>query len=218
METVEEYFKWLHDRNEKSVEEIHKKETSRLKWEFTDTLYSFYGIFVVGLKIYSGKNNISDFKEILKNEGIKVSNRQRESKTFFEEFVKYFSNEVKDEGIKIAVDELKNLDVLGKFLSVYTSIGNVFPIWPGGNEHRGKYGCYDIPDIYFNDKEIVKYSQHFFNTYCTNNFMERIRYGKYCTLTSDDLLNFSKDKYIDFLIYIFETICEREKNINTTLK
>lgn len=137
------------------------------------------------------------------------------------EFVKRFSGEVtveENKKIKIAVDELKNLKEMKNFLNVYTSIGNVFPIWPGGNQHRGTSGCYDIPDIYFNNDDIVNYSEHFFNTYCTNNFMERIRYGKYCTLTLSSLLNFNREEYRNFLIHIHDTICEREEKINNILE
>jgi uncharacterized protein with ParB-like and HNH nuclease domain len=38
---------------------------------------------------------------------------------------------------------------LNAFLKVYFSIGNVIPIWPGGNTARGVMGLYDIPEIFF---------------------------------------------------------------------
>ena len=39
---------------------------------------------------------------------------------------------------------------LVNFIKLYFSIGNVIPIWPGGNEVRGKMGIYDIPELFFN--------------------------------------------------------------------
>lgn len=45
--------------------------------------------------------------------------------------------------------KLNMLKELKDFLSVYNSIGNIIPIWPGGNESRDKFGCYDLPELYF---------------------------------------------------------------------
>lgn len=68
METVEEYFEWKNNQGEQSLEKKYIKETKKLKWKFTDTLYSFLGIFYVGLKVYCGVNDFSDLKEILNKE------------------------------------------------------------------------------------------------------------------------------------------------------
>ena len=37
------------------------------------------------------------------------------------------------------------------YIKSYCCIGNVIPIWPGGNEARGKMGIYDIPELFFNE-------------------------------------------------------------------
>lgn len=35
-------------------------------------------------------------------------------------------------------------------LPKYFDVGNVIPIWPGGNENKGKTkGCFDIQELYF---------------------------------------------------------------------
>ena len=39
-------------------------------------------------------------------------------------------------------------------MEVYYSIGNIISIWPGGNENRGKFGCYDLPEFYFSKDKI----------------------------------------------------------------
>lgn len=204
-----------------SLEDDYRNKTNKLwGWDYTDVLYSFLGVFVVGLKIYCGSNEYANLKEILAKE-IQISKRQVEySWNFIRKFVKHYSEKDKDNKIKIAVDELKNLKEMKEFINVYSSIGNVFPIWPGGNVHKGKAsnGCYDIPDIYFNKGDIINYSKYFFNTFCTNSFMEKIIDGDYCTLTHDLILNFNREKYRSFLIHIHDTICEREEKINSTLK
>lgn len=44
--------------------------------------------------------------------------------------------------------------IIREFAIVYNTIGNLIPLWPGGNEFKGtcfidgEY-CYDIPDIFF---------------------------------------------------------------------
>lgn len=162
-----------------SLEKDYRKETHKLGWgNYTDVLYSFLGVFVVGLKVYCGSKEYANLKEILAKE-IQISVHQIEySWNFVTTFVKHYSEKDKDNKIKIAVDELKNLKEMKEFINVYSSIGNVYPIWPGGNEHKGTgtNGCYDIPDIYFNKEDIRNYSKHFFNAFCTNNFMEMTQF------------------------------------------
>lgn len=199
-----------------TVEMEHKKATDKLGWKWSDVLYSFLGVYVVGLKIYCSENECGNLKKIWSKE-YSVGIRQHEySWKFILDFVNYYSAKDKDNEIKKDINDLNG--EITNFIDVYKSIGNIFPIWPGGNEHRGKNGCYDIPDIYFNKEGIHNYSEHFFNTFCTNNFMERIRYGKYSTLTCESMLKFSREEYKKFLIYIHDTICEREEKINTLLK
>lgn len=204
-----------------SLEKYYREKTNKLGWgDYTDVLYSFLGVFVVGLKVYCGSNEYANLKKILAKE-IQISVHQIEySWNFIRAFVKHYSEKDNNNKIKIAVDELKNLKEMKEFTNVYGSIGNVFPIWPGGNEHKGTgtNGCYDIPDIYFNKEDIRNYSKHFFNTFCTNNFMEKIINGDYCTLTHDSILNFDREKYRNFLIHIHDTICEREEKINIKLE
>lgn len=200
------------------VETEHKKTTDRLGWKWSDVLYSFLGVYVVGLKIYCSENESGNLKKIWSKEYSIGIHQHEYSRKFILEFVNYYSAKDKDNKIKNDINELKELKEINDFISVYSSIGNVFPIWPGGNEHRGKNGCYDIPDIYFNKEGIHNYSEHFFNTFCTNNFMENIRYGKYSTLTRESMLKFNREEYKNFLIYIHDTICEREEKINMLLK
>lgn len=205
-----------------SLEKDYRTKTNKLGWgDFTDVLYSFLGVFVVGLKVYCGENKCANLLEIWAKNNKKGNYKIEYSWNFIRAFIEYYSKEVDGEEnkkIKIAVDELINLKEINNFISVYSSIGNVFPIWPGGNVNRGTKGCYDFPDIYFNTEGIHNYSEHFYNSFCANNFMEKIRYGKYKTLTRESMLMFNKVDYGNFLIYIYDTICERAENINIILK
>lgn len=51
--------------------------------------------------------------------------------------------------------DLNKLKEMKEFIEVYQTIGNIIPMWPEGNVHRGQNQCYDIQDIYFN-KETTK--------------------------------------------------------------
>ncbi len=45
-----------------------------------------------------------------------------------------------------ALNSYMEISILPK----YFDVGNVIPIWPGGNENKGKTkGCFDIQELYF---------------------------------------------------------------------
>lgn len=126
-----------------SIESKYEKEIKTLKWDYADVLFSFRGIYVIGLSIYY-KNNFEWRGKILKPINPKPSNpdQQAYSRIFLKaNYEKY--------GV---LNELKELK---EFIRVYNSIGNLIPIWPGGNIHRGQNKCYDIPSIYFIDCHII---------------------------------------------------------------
>jgi len=52
METVKEILEWKNNKKEKSLEEMFLDEKEKLEWDVTDTLYSFLGIYVIGLRSY----------------------------------------------------------------------------------------------------------------------------------------------------------------------
>ncbi|CAI3367934.1 hypothetical protein [Enterococcus cecorum] len=131
-----------------------------------DVLYSFLGIYALGVWVYNKKKNqdINDFQsEIRKklrkrmNEGI----NQHFYSTLFQlaiqdigENDEIFNDVVEGrvsaiKSLEINVDTLNKNDELQRFISNYSSVGNVIPIWPGGNELKGKSGVFDIPELFF---------------------------------------------------------------------
>ena len=191
MKTVDEIIEWRNNK-EKSVEEMFEEDTKKLGWDKTDTLYSFLGIYVIGLYIFYPD------MFICKNIEIKAGDRRAYSNNYVNENYRQFY-------------ELNDLPELKNFISNYKKIGNVIPIWPGGNEHKGKSYCYDIPDIYFaRYKEWAKALVQIYR--CT--YIENIiRTEK----KVDDFLKMGKGDYKIFLIDIVKIINDRDEKINKEL-
>ncbi len=49
--------------------------------------------------------------------------------------------------------EFNNYQGLQQFIDVYETVGNVIPVWPGGNVHRGQFVA-TIVRYYFNNEKI----------------------------------------------------------------
>jgi len=71
METVKEILEWKNNKKEKSLEEMFLDEKEKLEWDVTDTLYSFLGIYVIGLRsYYPPKFRCTTFQIRTENHGI----------------------------------------------------------------------------------------------------------------------------------------------------
>lgn len=196
METVEEYFEWKSNKKEKSLEEKYIMKTRELKWDFTDTLYSFLGIYAIGLKAYY-PNKFRCTKFQIKTEtGTNVYCN------------KYIFNNYKE------FEELNKLNELKEFIKNYLTIGNLIPIWPGGNMHRGMSQCFDLPEIYFNrhNKFTDSLVQVYKNAYMGNIIENREK------IKFPDILEIDKEKYKKFLKYIVDTIKDRNNSIMCALE
>ena len=151
---VEEWFRWKLDcqflaKNnlEKikypSVEKenillttMDEKVPCSLRWENTDVLYSFLLVYYLGLKV----TNDDAFEKFFSNYKEEFNNQRLN---------KYSSRFLFECSKQKEFEEFNNSSEIKKFLEQYFSIGNVIPIWPGGNEARGKMGIYDIPELFF---------------------------------------------------------------------
>lgn len=131
--TVEGIISWKVGNGKNKTVEIHNKPiTDKLGWVNTDVLYSFLGIYVLGLLAYYPEEyHLSKTKYTIQKENVK----NIYSKNYIERnYSKY--------------RELNENPYLKEYINLYFSVGNLIPIWPGGNSHRGVIGIYDIPEIY----------------------------------------------------------------------
>lgn len=216
IESVEEMFRWklsekilnqygLKKLYYKSVEDVNRSLTESLNWpKELDVLYSFLLVYKLGL-ITINENRFLEIKEEMKKEwNIKLIN------TNSKEFLFRCS---KDDAYK----EFNNCNEITDFLKMYFSIGNVIPIWPGGNEARGKSGLYDIPELFFNRYSV--WTNVLIKHYETA-YLDDVLKGNYFIFSKDefkDIKNFvtriKKDNqvYFDYLASRSKVIREREK-------
>lgn len=149
---VVEFLEW---KNEKNFTDLKRVEEMNSKYENicggskqVDVLYSFLGIYAIGVWVYN-KDKPEMFK-IEKNK-IKVSpnndgkfNQILASKNFL------LSLQYKND-IPLEVEKLNS--VMSPFIKNYFKVGNLIPIWPGGNTLKGNQnnGYMDIPEIFFTE-------------------------------------------------------------------
>jgi hypothetical protein len=126
-----------------SVEKSNSDVIQKLGWgEHTDVLYSFCNIIALGLYIQE-KNKY----EIGNDKRIRLRGNRKWLATHKNlQELKLFN----DKAIKVLIDS----HIIKEFAQLYNTIGNIIPIWPGGNEFKGRCFingayCYDIPDIFF---------------------------------------------------------------------
>ncbi|MCH5280933.1 MAG: hypothetical protein J1E61_05640 [Lachnospiraceae bacterium] len=197
LEDVKDYF----EKKKNSVEKENKAFTDKLGWKITDVLYSFQGIYAIGVYIYypkcfSDKTNIKIYvkeKQNLKGQLLYSGSYLQKNYTSF--------------------SKVNELPEIKEFLKSYYKLGNLIPIWPGGNVSRGMAQCYDIPNVYFNSENKREFSRFFFSDFCSNAHMEEIlsENQKYTDIKT--LLNMNTKDYREFLEYIVGVIDNRTKKL-----
>ncbi len=194
-----------------NLEKKYKGITDKLGWQYTDVLYSFLGIYVLGLYVFYNDNTKENVRYKFEKQGSIIKPTQTQNNRQLAYSRKFIKEEYEQYKKLNELEELKN------FISVYQSIGNIIPTWPGGNSHRGQNKCYDIPDVYFNKEKIKKYTNNFFEVLCENKnfYLDKVLHSKYEKI--EDILSFNEDEYKTFLKYIINVIEEREKLINEWL-
>lgn len=137
MDSVDEMFWWKNLKNENfSVESVNRDYIGKLGWSNPDVLYSFLGIYVIGIFAYYPEKYIrTDYM---------IKNIKRENMYSLDKLT----------GIYHECIELNENTILKAFIKKYFSIGNIMPTWPGANCDRGKSYVYDIPDIYYKQNEL----------------------------------------------------------------
>ncbi|MBQ6675981.1 MAG: hypothetical protein IJM75_07610 [Ruminococcus sp.] len=176
-----------------------------------DTLYSFLGIYAIGIWAY----NHTDYPKLfeIKENTINVKKSPYKKQDWRNLWSKKYCYKIQKGKHKIKVGEL-NKDIK-PFVNVYFSVGNVIPIWPGGNTNKGNiYSCsMDIPEIYF--KKYRSWFDILKNKY-PNAYLEKLDISNERFNSLKIFLNSvdTPDKYKKFLEYIVDVIKYREKSIN----
>lgn len=187
MKEVSDFIEWKNAKNKSSLEENLKAETNALGWIKTDTMYSFLGIYAIGLKAFYPERFSCSGNIIYTKEKTRAYSKRYITKHYME-FTK--------------LNELPDLKI---FLNLYLTLGNVIPMWPGGNVNRGMGHCYDLPEVYFNrNQEWAKILSKTYENACLDTIIENKH-----DINLPDLLRLNEDGYIKFLQYIVENIQSR---------
>lgn len=187
---VEEWFRWKSDKD-KTVEQVNKSNIDDLQWRRVDVLYSFLGVYSIGVYVkYYDKFECPSTV-------IRVKNQKQ--RLYSNEYLKEHYNEFPN---------VNDLEGIKKLLDNYFSIGNIIPIWPGGNVDKGYSGCYDLPELYFN-----KY-QKWFNILIDmydNSKLDILMDKEYSIETTKFLEWVVKDNnYENYLEHVNKVISERK--------
>lgn len=181
------------------------KRISKLGWgEHKDVLYSFIGIFTLGIYIFEKENGDKNRYSIGRDNIIRIAGKHQRlySRKYIIAHLDDFSN-------------LVNTNEIRDFVRVYTTVGNIIPIWPGGNEFKGKAGCYDIPDIFFyqyRDMEKV-YVQHILNKSIEDVALTRFMSGSPYVSDIQNVFEYDMEEYKKFVVHIINEIETRTKEI-----
>ncbi|MFZ2713682.1 MAG: hypothetical protein WAX68_01000 [Streptococcus suis] len=191
----------------KSVEDLLKKETEKLNWQYVDVLFSFKGIYSLGIKAFypnmvgTVQNGTILYPIINKKLN---SKRRLYSGTYLLEYFEEFK-------------ELNNLKELRDFIHIYESLGNLIPVWPGANSHRGVFGVYDLADLYFYDSKIEELGRLYYKNFHSENSVYSI--SRFCFEKSNtsyklqDFLSMNREEYKRFLKHIVEVIKNRNSKL-----
>lgn len=183
------------------------KMISNLGWgDYKDVLYSFLGIFTLGIYIFEMENGNENKYSIGEDKVIRIKGTRQH--LYSRPYISAHFDEFSD---------LANTKEISDFAKVYTSIGNIIPIWPGGNEFKGKAHYYDIPDIFFfeplhADMEKI-YVQHILKKSIEDVALARFMTDSPYVKDIYDVFKYSIKKYKEFVGHIINEIEIRTKEI-----
>ncbi len=198
LQSVEEFF-----QKREIVEKCNEDKINKLKWECPDVLFSFRGIYAIGVFIYYRELFVDNVRtDIIVKDETGVTRQRLYSDKFLSENYPQFS-------------DVNNLQEIKEFLEHYYDIGNIIPTWPGANVNRGMAHCYDIPNIYY--KRHDKFTELIYDKIYSNVFIEEIiENDKYDTV--EKLLKLQRNQYVEFLKYIVNIIENRNLQLQNILQ
>lgn len=184
--------------------------------EMTDVLFSFLGIYSIGVWIYN-----KDKLDVFKIESNKIKLRVEKDKNYNQILCsKKFLLQLQED--KIAGIEVSDLnECLSEFARVYFSVGNLIPMWPGGNKLKGNQnkGFMDIPELffvqYYDWYEILRKREMAY----LEEMAEYLNVNKSCFVSLKSFLDSvnTVEKYEKYIEHVVSVIHERTRVINESL-
>lgn len=194
--SVDDWFDWGKDDKRVTLEDCFFSIThDKLGWEVTDVLYSFLGIYLIGVYTFYKENLYTTDYCIMRSD----KKTTAYSFNYLESNRRHFT-------------KLNELEEMKEFLNELSSIGNIIPVFPGSNVNRGVSYCFDLPEIYFMKyPRMARALDNEYNNgalkYVINNENSK-RYSKL-----NDLFSMTQTEYKEFLRCIVDTIKARNSEI-----
>ena len=198
VQSVEDFF-----QKRQSVEKYNEDKINKLKWECPDVLFSFRGVYAIGVFIHYRQLFVENVRtDIIVKDETGVTRQHLYSDKFLSENYPQFS-------------DVNNLPEIKEFLEHYYDIVNIIPTWPGANVNRGMAHCYDIPNIYY--KRHAKFTELIYDKIYSNAFIDEIiENDEYDTV--EKLLKLDPNQYVKFLKYIVKIIKKRNRQLQNILQ
>ena len=198
VQSVEDFF-----QKRQSVEKYNEDKINKLKWECPDVLFSFRGVYAIGVFIHYRQLFVENVRtDIIVKDETGVTRQHLYSDKFLSENYPQFS-------------DVNDLPEIKGFLEHYYDIGNIIPTWPGANVNRGMAHCYDIPNIYY--KRHAKFTELIYDKIYSNAFIDEIiENDEYDTV--EKLLKLDPNQYVKFLKYIVKIIKKRNRQLQNILQ
>lgn len=200
-----------------SIEALHDKYVSKCNGkDMTDVLYSFLGIYAIGVWVFN-----KDKDGLFQIDNNKIRTYRSESRENYDQVLcsKRFLLELQDRTVNgIEVSDLNN--TLEDYTKVYFSVGNLFSMWPGGNVYRGNQniGLMDIPELFFNRyknsfwlSKLLEHPQAALKDVAEEANLERYNSLKNFLKSVND-----RKKYVAYIKKASEIIISRTKFFNST--
>lgn len=190
------------------------EKLSPLGWgKYKDVLYSFLGIFVLGVYIFAKEKGEEKKYSIWKDGTIVIPKQPRAQRLYSRKHIL---------GHFDSFSDLTNADEIKEFARVYTLPGNVYPIWPGGNKLKGQKN-YDIPDLFFSVPDYAKMEKiflvHFLNLKSSEEAaMTRFLDSPRRIKSIREIFDFSVKDYLEFVGEIIKEINDRTQEIEEIIK
>ena len=102
-------------------------------------------------------------------------------------------------------------------VKAYFDVGNLIPIWPGGNKYKGNqnHGFMDIPELFFHKYPIwFDLLKHYPDSFIVNEFIDQVAEVRFETFLKFIESIHSIDSYQEYISYAVRVINERTRLIN----
>ena len=191
------------------IEKQHAKECMSIGWgSHTDVLYSFKALFAAGVFIF-GPDKSKYRGSTCKYINIDGQRQRLWSQNYLSILYTEHRGSRWMKALCKAIQPLAD---------VYDSIGNLFPVYPGGNQYKGSCGCLDMPDIFFHNRDIRSLEEYYTSQILGTDPLLSDVFDHPLVTVPKELFSLSEKEYEKLISSIVKRIRSREGRLRELLK